>query len=75
MNEPAGSAALTVTVNGRHHRLPVGSTVASLVAGFGLRARGTAVARNGEVVPAGMWAETALADGDRIELLRAAPGG
>jgi sulfur carrier protein len=34
-----------------------------------------AVAVNGEVVPRSRWTETALADGDSVEVLSAAQGG
>ncbi len=34
-----------------------------------------AVARNGAVVPRAQWAETALSDGDELEVVRPVPGG
>lgn len=37
--------------------------------------RGTAVALNGRLVPRGQWAETDLADGDALEIVRAVGGG
>jgi sulfur carrier protein len=36
---------------------------------------GIAVAVNGEVVPRSAWADHALRDGDRVEILTAAQGG
>ncbi len=40
------------------------------------KARGfVAVARNGAVVPRAQWAETALSDGDELEVVRPVPGG
>jgi sulfur carrier protein len=37
--------------------------------------RGVAVAQNGTVVPRSRWAETALADGDDIEIVKIMQGG
>jgi len=37
--------------------------------------RGVAVAVNGRVVPRSGWSEAALAPGDRVEIVRALPGG
>ncbi len=37
--------------------------------------RGFAIARNGEVVRAAQWDETPIADGDRVEIIRAVAGG
>ena len=36
---------------------------------------GTAVAVNEEVIPRSQWSETALSEGDRIEILGAVSGG
>jgi sulfur carrier protein len=68
---------VTVSVNGVQRQVPAGTTVRDLVA------RATqphlvahaAVARNGEVVPRSAWTSTAVAEGDRYELLSAAQGG
>lgn len=37
--------------------------------------RGVAVAVNDRVVPRSQWAERALAEGDRVEIIRATQGG
>ena len=52
-------------------------TIAELLAARGIdpAARGVAVARNGAVVPRAQWGETALAEGDRIEIIKAMSGG
>ena len=52
-----------------------GTTVAALVDDVAPSTKGVAVAVNGEVVPAAPWADTTLADGDRVEILTAAQGG
>jgi sulfur carrier protein len=67
----------SVTLNGRPHDLPEGATVetAVLEAGVDGNGRGVAVAVDGEVVPRGQWAATALRDGQQVEVLRAVQGG
>ena len=69
------AAALAVTVNGEARRLAPGTTVADLVAGLAGGGRGTAVARNGEVVPRSRWSATALDGDDVVEVLTASQGG
>lgn len=68
---------LAITVNGESHRLPAGSTVASVVARFSAvpQGRGVAVAVGGEVVPRAVWSETELADGAQVEVVAAVQGG
>ena len=67
---------MRIVLNGDETELPDDTTVAEVVRTSGARAgRGTAVARNGEVVPRGDWEETVLVAGDRIELLVAIGGG
>lgn len=68
----------TLHINGRDEALlPDTPTVAALLAARGIAAgtRGVAVALNGAVVPARRWAETPLAPGDRIEIVRPLQGG
>lgn len=78
---------VTITVNDRERRLPAGVTCRDLVAletgrvvgvdgrtesGEGL---GVALARDGEVLPRGVWAYTEIVDGDRFEFVTAVQGG
>lgn len=67
---------ITLQVNGAPRELAV-ATVAELVALLGLDdgRRRLAVALNGAVVTRTAWADTALRDGDRIEIVRAVSGG
>lgn len=51
------------------------STVAALVDELGLDRRKVAVERNLEIVPRSLHASTALADGDRIEIVQFVGGG
>jgi thiazole synthase len=49
--------------------------VETVVRELGVDRRGTAVAVNGEVIPRGEWHETALHDGQELEVLHAVQGG
>jgi sulfur carrier protein len=74
--QPTGAGdELQVTVNGEARRLAPPVTLAEVVAAEVPTVRGVAVAVNAALVPRSAWAATALADGDRIELLSAAQGG
>lgn len=66
---------LAVRVNGERATYPAGSTLADVVAGLSCGGRGTAVARNGEVVPRSRWHRTPLVAEDAVEVLTAAQGG
>ena len=68
---------MRVTVNGERRELPTGTTVAIMVASLpgAPEGRGVAVALDGEVVPRGVWGETELADGARVEVVVAVQGG
>jgi thiamine biosynthesis protein ThiS len=50
-------------------------SVAALVADHAEEGAQVAVERNLEIVPRSLWAETPLADGDRIELVQFVGGG
>ncbi len=64
-----------ILVNGapRDGTPTLGTVLAEL--GLGPRARGVAVAVDGEVVPRSQWTLTALADGARVEVVDAIQGG
>jgi sulfur carrier protein len=66
---------LHVTVNGDPVEVPAGATVDDLLGRLGLGAKWVVVERNGEPVARRQAAATALADGDRLELVRAVAGG
>jgi len=66
----------TVVVNGEPAPLTAGTVVELLERrGVDPAARGLAVAVNGTVVPRRDWALQALADGDRIEIVKPFAGG
>ena len=68
---------MSATVNGAPRPVEQGTTVADLIAELGHdpSGRGVAAALNGEVVPRSAWGSTAVADGDRVEILAAIGGG
>jgi sulfur carrier protein len=67
--------AMRLTVNGETRGFDGVASVADLVAALGLDARKVAVERNLEIVPRSTYAATALADGDRIEIVHFIGGG
>ena len=64
-----------ITVNGEARALPAGATVASLLADLGLAERKVAIERNLAIVPRSLFAETALAPGDTLEVVTFVGGG
>jgi sulfur carrier protein len=66
---------MQVTVNGEATELPEALTLAELVERVGLGDKRVALERNEAIVPRSEYATTALAEGDRIEIVRAIGGG
>jgi sulfur carrier protein len=66
---------MQVVANGSPVSLPDDATVADLLTSLGLGGKWVLVERNGEPVKRAELACTALADGDRLELVRAVAGG
>ena len=66
-----------VLLNGQPCELPAGATVDVAVRESGAPEEGqdVAVAVDGEVVPRGRWAATALREGQLVEVLHAVQGG
>ena len=65
---------MRIQVNG-DTRETAARTILALVEELGLDIRKVAVERNLEIVPRSLHAETALADGDRIEVVQFVGGG
>ncbi|MEC4018940.1 sulfur carrier protein ThiS [Streptomyces sp. H27-D2] len=65
----------SLSVNGEPRELTAGLTLDRLVETLSSAPRGVAAALNETVVPRGRWADTVLADGDRVEVLTAVQGG
>ena len=68
---------MTIVVNGEPRELSGAMTVAELVSSLGRNPDqpGTAIARNGDVVPRRLWRDTPLDDGDAVEVVTAVGGG
>jgi sulfur carrier protein len=65
---------MRIQVNGEA-RETTAATILALVEELGLDIRKVAVERNLEIVPRSLHGETALADGDRIEVVQFVGGG
>lgn len=66
---------MRLTVNGDLQIFDGLASVADLVASLGLDARKVAVEVNLEIVPRSAYGATALADGDRVEIVHFIGGG
>jgi sulfur carrier protein len=66
---------MRLLLNGEDRQFGGVASIADLVAALGLDARKVAVERNLEIAPRSLYADTALADGDRIEIVTFIGGG
>jgi sulfur carrier protein len=66
---------MRVKANGDVVELAEGATIADLLATLGLGPKNVIVERNGEPVVRAAMTTTTLAEGDRLELVRAVAGG
>ena len=70
------AATLVVRVNDDSRTVASGTSLADLVGELGLAdKKGVAVAINNAVLPRASWPTHALADGDRVLVIRATQGG
>lgn len=70
--------SLTLLLNGQSRAfssLPESATLDLLLAELGLQADRVAVEHNGEIVSRALWSSTALASGDRLEVVHFVGGG
>jgi len=65
---------MNIQLNGEQKEVKA-ATIAELIAELGLEKRMLAVERNLEVVPKSEYATTALAEGDRLEIVHMIGGG
>jgi thiazole synthase/sulfur carrier protein len=65
----------TFTLNGTTRAFASPMTVAQLLAEIGLDTRKVAVERNEEIVPRSAYGQTALANGDTLEIVHFIGGG
>ncbi len=66
---------ISIVVNGEPRAVAAGTTIAALLTDLGLGQRRVAVERNRAVVPRAQHADTALAEGDRLEVVAFVGGG
>jgi len=66
---------ITVTLDGQPHSLPVGTTLACLVALLGHPPAGVSTALNGVFVPRGQRDDRVLAESDAVLLFQPIVGG
>ncbi|MET4728568.1 sulfur carrier protein [Lysobacter enzymogenes] len=69
------NAGMNILLNGEARALTAPVTVDQLLAAEGLGERRVAVEINGEIVPRGRHALTALTEGDKVEIVHALGGG
>jgi sulfur carrier protein len=66
---------ITVTVNGEQREFERPLQFAELVERLGLAGKRIAVERNGEIVPRSQFGASAIANGDKLEIVVAVGGG
>ncbi len=66
---------MKVVANGNPVELPDGAGLLDLFAALGVGARWVVAEVNGRAIPRAEMGSVALADGDRVELVRAVAGG
>lgn len=66
---------MKITVNGSEREVDEGTTIAQLIEQLKLRTDRIATERNLDVVPKARYAETRLADGDKLEIVTFVGGG
>ncbi|GAA1003953.1 thiamine biosynthesis protein ThiS [Streptomyces sp. F-3] len=67
--------SVTISVNGEPRRVAPGTALDTVVRSLTAAPSGVAAAVNETVVPRAQWPSTALAEGDRVEVLTAVQGG
>ncbi|MHC5903390.1 sulfur carrier protein ThiS [Streptomyces sp. S6] len=66
---------MSISVNGEVREFDAGTVLERVVRALAPAPSGVAAALNETVVPRARWATTALAEGDRVEVLTAVQGG
>lgn len=70
-----GAFGMKLTINGDNAHFDGAMTLKDLVFVLGIDPRKIAVERNFEIVPRSAYGETALSDGDRLEIVHFVGGG
>jgi thiamine biosynthesis protein ThiS len=66
---------ITLQLNGEPHQIEAGTGLAELIQTLGLRSGRLAVEINELVIPKANYAQTALHEGDRVEIIHFVGGG
>jgi sulfur carrier protein len=67
---------MTIWLNGEEKQLNAGGKLTETLSQMGIDdTRGVAIAVDGEVIPKSEWETVTLADGQRVEVVRAVQGG
>jgi sulfur carrier protein len=66
---------MQIQLNGQPREIAEGLTVDALIQSITGSSRGSAAVVDGEVVPRSAWSQTALRDGQAVELITAVQGG
>ena len=66
---------ITLSINGEFRNIHSGASLAALLNELSLSGKRVAVEKNGEIVPRSRYPDTALADGDQLEIVVAVGGG
>jgi len=69
------SDAISVLINGERREVPAGVNVTRLLAHLGIAATRVAIERNLDLLPRAQWETTAVAPGDRYEIVHLVGGG
>jgi len=72
---PGDQNVLEVTINGDSRQFGRELAVTELLDELAIAGKRVAIERNGEIVPRSRYAETRLANGDRLEIVVAVGGG
>ena len=66
---------MNLTINGERRVLSPAETLTALVEQLGMKSDRVAIELNREIVPREQWGQTALKDGDRLEIVHFVGGG
>jgi thiamine biosynthesis protein ThiS len=66
---------MTLTINGESREYPSASTLTALVEQLGMKSDRLAIELNRQIVPRDHWPQTALKDGDKLEIVHFVGGG
>jgi thiamine biosynthesis protein ThiS len=69
------SEVISVLINGERREVPAGANVSALLAHLGIASGRVAIERNLDLLPRAQWDTTAVASGDRYEIVHLVGGG